>query len=262
MRSSILLISAVGLLSLSCDVAKDTLLEIHDQHSSLWKEGQSKTVETPLWHPISIALGGGSSISYDNPDPQGGVGSIYFKYNDNSGYELTGYEVFAPDVMFTSTGVYVENEGFGYLSDLDHLSFHWYRSAINETGSYFVPAFRIFVYDGSSVYALVWEAAYNGYIAGVPEDEWVYSDLTYEYFWRTPVLVNGDYLTPYDCRDTIYDCYHYTRTWKEWGFGANARVIGLNIQVGSGWQTEFEGNADLVLMKINGKEYMWDFEPR
>lgn len=254
---------AVGMtLLVSCELTEDVenlrKIPITRQEQAWFATGTSSTSS---WQILSSStLGGGVSVSYSEPDPNGGEGSIYFNYNDSSGFELTGLETFASDVVIEAEGFNVRQNGFGYLTDLERLSFHWYRSSVSNVRPALVPAMRIFVMDGPDVYALIWEAIYNQ-VRVAPDNIWVLSDITEDFFWRSPVYVDGDYLTVYDCRETRYDCYQYRRTLADWGFGANAKIIGLNIQVGSGWRGRFNGYVDLVELLVGGEAFFWDFEP-
>ena len=246
----------------SCELT-EVFEAIHDEsHEGLDTSDELlEESQAAEWKMLSSTVfGGGVSVSHAAPDLDEGDGSVYFNYNDNSGFELTGLEVFAPDVEIGAEGVNATRNGFGYLSSLEHLSFSWYRSDESNVAEFFTPAIRVLVMDGPDVYALVWEGIYNG-LRDAPENIWVVSNVTQNNFWRTPVYVDGEYLTVYDCRNALYDCYRYDRGLIDWGFGASAKIIGLNIQVGSGWLGRFRGFIDFVKLRVGEEEFIWNFEP-
>lgn len=223
------------------------------------------------WHPVSLLSGGSSIITFEQPDRRRRLGSLEQKLPGPEAItESAAVEIFAEDVTFEAgQGLRAERRGFGRLSGLRRASYRWYRHHSSTTAAFFATAFRLLIYDpdqgehGSTWY-LVYEPVYDGYFPSVPVDTWVRSNVESSPVWRTPVYLNGQ-LAPSDyCATQPTECYRYDRTPKDWEFGPNALVIGVQLTVGSGWGGSYRGFVDDVRLRFRGRDggrHFWNFEP-
>lgn len=140
-------------------------------------------------------------------------------------------------------------QDFGLLSDVDGVGFDFYRSSDSTSYGHFAPALILYVEepaDGTTT-ALIWEAAYNGYLSysdSVPEDTWVSEDTTTDTYWQW--------------NDGVVEIYD--RGLHDWGYSADARVVAIAVQLGSGWNGSWSGYADLVTISVAGERTTWNFE--
>lgn len=146
-------------------------------------------------------------------------------------------------------GWFIEQD-FGLLSDLDAMSFDFWRSADSDAYGHFTPAVIVAVQepDDEDASYLIWEGAYNGYASysdSVPEDVWLSDDLSADFFWQWD--------------DGAVEIYN--RGLQDWGYSSDARVVSLGIQLGSGWNASWSGYADLLSVDFAGEETTWNFEP-
>lgn len=134
----------------------------------------------------------------------------------------------------------------GRLSDLEAVSVDLYRASSSTAAAHFAPAVRLFIEEPATGHAnsLVWEAAYNGYLSGFPEDSWQSLDIGDDAWWQ----YDGAVVEVYD------------RTLTGWGYSADARVVGVSLQLGSGWDGSWEGYADLLSVRFAGVTTTWNFE--
>ncbi|MEM7676187.1 MAG: hypothetical protein AAF449_09315, partial [Myxococcota bacterium] len=116
--------------------------------------------------------------------------------------------------------------------------------------------------NGTS-YTLIWEPVYNGYATGpndsFPADTWIYARIDGDFFWRTPLYIDGQRAPGSFCRDNPGECFVFNRTIKSWGFGPRTVVFGLSIGVGSGWPGTYRGFVDDVALKIGQRSWSWNF---
>ena len=138
----------------------------------------------------------------------------------------------------------------GLLADLDAASVDFYRSASSEAYGHFAPAVWLHVLEPSTGETtwLIWEATYNGYASytdSVTEDLWFSDEIGSDYWWK------------YDW--SVIEIYN--RTPADWGYSADARVVGVSLGLGSGWNASWAGAADLLSLRFAGVMTTWNFEP-
>lgn len=146
---------------------------------------------------------------------------------------------------------------FGLLSDLTHLSYNWYRDASSNNSSVQVPVLRLIVQDTAGFSYMIYEPAYN---AGVfTEDVWHATNTNVSttgnfWAWRIGSGAQNTYTT---VSNYIANTYGLNDIITE-----NARVVGFNLGVGSGWNGSFLGYVDHLSFSFNAAEATtWDFEP-
>jgi len=149
---------------------------------------------------------------------------------------------------------------FGRLADLTHLSYSWYRDDSSSNPSNQAPVVRLIVQDDiSGGYSyLIYEPVYNG--ATFTEDVWhttdtnIASSTTPGNFWAYRIGVGS--------QDTYTSVSSYQNSTLGANdiIGPNARVVGFNLGVGSGWNGEFLGFVDNLSYNFGAAENTtWDF---
>ncbi len=222
------------------------------------------------WHHVDVRSGGVNRIASTQPDNTGGAGSLEQILPAHPS-AIAEFEVLARDVHPDPTeGIQPWTGGFGLLSHLTELSFDWYRDSASGAWSHITPALRVLVWDpdaglNGGTYLLIWEGVYNGYSqpgVGVPVDQWVHADITNDNFWRIPIYVDGEWVGPGFCSANLLECYQYGNELGDWGFGPSARVVGLSVAVGGGWNGDYHGFIDNVALDFAGqRKRLWNFEP-
>lgn len=223
------------------------------------------------WHHVDVRSGGVHRVSSLRADASGGIGSLeqILPANGSARAEL---EVFARDVHPDPIeGIQPWTGGFGLLSELTELSFDWYRDSTSGAWAHLTPALRVTIWDPDvgthgGTYQLVWEGVYNGYANqrgfAVPVDQWVHANITNDNFWRVPIYIDGVWVGPTYCSQNPSECYDYRRGLDDWGFGPNARIVGLSVGVGGGWNADYHGFVDDVALAFQGRrKKVWNFEP-
>lgn len=136
----------------------------------------------------------------------------------------------------------------GALSDLDGLSLAFLRDSATTAYGHFAPAVILYIEESDGHQSsLIWEATYNGYASysdSIPEDTWVYESIIDDNFWQ----YDGAVVEVFD-RDVT-----------EWGYSADARVVAIGLQLGSGWNGSYVGAVDLLTISFAGVATTWDFE--
>lgn len=224
------------------------------------------------WHHRDVRSGGVSKITAGERDSRGGRGSLEQWLADNS-QTGTEMEVLSWDTdLDPVSGLTPSHGGFGKLSDLDEVSFEWFRDSSSTAWGHLTPAFRVIVHDPDegprgSTWMLTWEGVYNGYANqpgfSVQMDRWVHADITNDNFWRSPLYIDGEFAGRGWCQQNPSECHVYNRGLNGWGFGPNTTIVGLSVAAGSGWVGDYHGFIDLVTLDFRpGNRRTWDFEPR
>ncbi len=144
---------------------------------------------------------------------------------------------------------------FGSLSNIDQISFDWYRDDLTVNGQYDystynedylggpwraqTPVLRLLIEDDGVISELVWEKWYTN-SNPARTDTWVSQNLIDQNFWQ-------HIISPYDA---------YTlagNTLSNWAlsYDNNAMVYGLSVGVGSAWYDKYSGDVDNVLLSFN-----------
>lgn len=217
------------------------------------------------WHPASLFTGGTSLVTFDQPDRRGKLGSLEQVLPEPGGPAFESVlQIFAEDVILIPGEGWIMDDGFGRLADLRRASYRWMRRPESTTLPFLASAMRLIVHDpdANNTWALIYEPAYNGYLGGVPVDRWVRSNVAKSFVWRTPLYLDGVPAPAGWCRGHPSECYRYNLTPRDWGFGPETKVIGLQLAVGSGWPGTYWGYVDNVKLRFRkGRRYVWNFEP-
>ena len=234
------------------------------------------TVPTPIaspgsWGPANERDGGVSAITGARPDQGGGNGSLAHSLPALSGNSpKTDYEIYAPGTSFDQAAGLQAAGGFGLLSDLNTLSFDWWRDSTSTAPSHLTPALRLYVFDpdagqNGSSYLMIWEGVYNGYPQAngpVPTDQWVSEEISGENFWRIPLYLDGLFAGISWCNvpANAPPCFVFNKGLGDWGLGPNTVVFGVNVGIGSGWAGSYSGFVDLIDLTFPTTGFNWDFE--
>lgn len=195
-----------------------------------------------LWHPVNMR--DDASVTISTSVPRDGDGSLMFASTVvTNSQDKADLQTLWPDATYPNRSV----------ANLTALQYDFYRDSSSTIPQHFSPVFRLVIYNpsDSSTALLIWEQAYNGYGAGVPEDTWIQEDILAGNFW---MYVTGT--------GAIQD---YDVTLADWLAGnvtpqpgdptpvtvdANTLVVGINIGIGSWWSTSpgatFTGYVDNV----------------
>lgn len=213
----------------------------------------STVVVTPWnmqgWSSANIQGSGTAAITgtYANS----GVGSL----------EFTGSGAYKADFVRT-------NQGADLLSTLTSLSVDLYRNSSSTAAGHFAPAVRLFVDNGQATnrYSyLIWEPIYNA-VPTFPVDQWVTYNLENANFWQRAFKTVGPNKTIELYGRTLADWLNPGTVTDGSGnvsneVGPNARVLGYEIGIGSGWGGSFYGAADMFKIGFGGDETTFNFEP-
>ena len=225
------------------------------------------------WRVVDYRTGGVSRVDRSQLDPNGKPGALEQVLPEPGGSNVSSeIEILSPDTMLDpEDGLRPTRDGFGKLSDLQTIGLSWYRDGTSTAPPWFVSALRVYVFDpdlgvrGTS-YVMVWEAIYNGYAPApdqsVPTDTWVRSDVTQDFFWRTPLFIDGLRAPAAFCSENPTECFVFNRTLSDWDFGPRAVIFGMSIAVGSGWNGSYRGFVDDVTLAFTHGRKNWNFGRR
>ncbi|MBS0188852.1 MAG: hypothetical protein JSS51_12355 [Planctomycetes bacterium] len=160
------------------------------------------------------------------------------------------------------------NTGANLLSTLTSLSVQLYRNSSSTAPAHLAPAVRLFVDNGQATdrYSyLIWEPVYNG-VGTVPTDQWNTFDLLQGNFWQRAFKTVGGGQTVEIYNRTLADWLNPGTVTDGGGVvsnqvGPNARVLGYEIGIGSGWNGSFDGAADMFTIGFDGDDTVFNFEP-
>jgi hypothetical protein len=165
------------------------------------------------------------------------------------------------------------NSSWGLLSDINALSFDWFRQTPQNTNylnydpwNIQTPVLRLLIgdktSDGSIAFSeLVWEQWYtDNNPADMTYNTWVSEDLSGQNFWR-----HNFYEDTYSYYDNGIVDHEFTvapyganlSTWNS-NYGSDAYVYGVSVGVGSMWPGVYTGYVDNVLVSLNGDKGIYD----
>lgn len=199
---------------------------------------------------------GAGSVGITSTLPRSGNGSLQFTGDATSRFR---YRLYWDPALFPSRT----------LGNLTALSYDWYRSSTSSNPAVQQAAFQLAYIDGTQSGYLTWEAAYNGYVASVPTDTWISSDIFAGNFWMrafSPGRSIDDYNvslaewiagadeegSPID-DDADTDVAHV--------LSANTIIYGIEIAVGSGWNGSHQNFVDNVSFSFGASDsFTYNFE--
>lgn len=227
--------------------------------------GSGQAVGATGWAYNNVRLGG--TIGINTTNPRSGNGSVLMFTPTSAKADIEYYN-----------GSFVSPVSMGKLSDLNALSYDWYRNSSSGADAWLHPAMRIMVdADGDFTTLgdrgyLVFEREYNhggtGHYAA-PTDTWVPNDI-YNFngvgdsanLW----MVNfgnpsGPVLEIFD--RNLQDWVNSNNPNSNYPSLQNAVVYGLSAGLGSGWNGTFTGAVDNITIGFTGSDpTTYNFEVR
>lgn len=227
-----------------------------DLFSNPGSSNQGQAVGTSGWYYNNVRNSGAVGINTNLP--WNGNGSAYFYSPSGAAKADIEYLVNAVNIggNFVSSGVIAP------FSQLQSLSYSWYRDSNSNNPAHQHPALRILLdLDGNPLTpldraGLVFERVYNS--LPTPTDTWVTDTLTLgTNLWSFGAL---GFATDLDGNG-----YGYDESWADWlayfqSRQLNPVIVGFNMGVGSGWSGVFKGAVDGISWTINGQTSSYNFE--
>lgn len=191
----------------------------------------------------STGTQGGGTVGITSEQPRSGSGSLEMNTSGSSGR-----------VRYIQGGSGLFASSMGKVSEINSLSFDWFRSSASTAAAHFSPAFRLHVTDGVKSSELIWEFVYSNPKTAAPTDGWqtvnlLASDqLFYQYAGGVTLSPSGAQIN---------------ESFGDWlaRYGSNAKLKGISVGFGSGASGTFEGYVDNVRLGFAGKDATtWNFE--
>ena len=225
-----------------------------DQFTNPWPFNQGHAVGTSGWYYNNVRNNGAVGIRTNYPF--NGNGSVYMRTPTGSAKADIAFLVNAVSIggNFESTGVIAP------LSQLQSVSYSWYRDSASTVAGHLHPVLRILLdRDGNLLTTndrggLVWESVYQLAPYTAPTDTWV-----------TQTVNDSSWLWNFGLGGTLMDIdgdgYPHNSNLAAWKAKfPNAVIIGFNMGLGSGWTGDFIGAVDNISWTINGITTTTNFE--
>ncbi len=200
---------------------------------------------------------GTTGFVYNNVRNSGAVGinSTYARSGNGSAFLSTPSGAAKADIEFYT------GSSLGTLSQLTSLRYDWYRDSSSTNPANQHPVVRLLVSDGVNVGGLVFERAYNGG-GSVPTNTWVSEDIFSHNGSNGANLWSFGAGMPFPGDPGGLG---YGNTLADWVSGTGTidgswMVFGISMGVGSGWNGNFEGAVDNLVIGFNGQEMSFNFE--
>ncbi|MCS6951084.1 MAG: PEP-CTERM sorting domain-containing protein [bacterium] len=221
---------------------------------------QGQAVGTSGWYYNNVRNNG--VVGINTTYPWNGNGSVYFNTPSGAAKADIEYLVNAVSVSgnFFSAGVIAP------FSQLQSLSYRWYRDSSSTVAAHFHPVVRVLLdADGNLLTTsdrggLVWEGVYQTVSspwtpASAPTNSWQsYTVTDSSYMWNFGLGIGF-------AANINSTPYAYDATLAEWkNYFPNAVIIGFSMGVGSGWNGVFTGAVDGISWTINGQTTSFNFE--
>ena len=250
--------AVVGVLSANVFAATTIVYSNNPAPGDLFSNSLStplgQAVGTSGWYYNNVRNGGKVGIRTNYPF--NGNGSVYMRTPTGAAKADIEFLVNAVSIggNFVSTGVIAP------LSQLQSVSYSWYRDSASTVAGHLHPVLRILLdADGdlsttNDRGGLVWESIYPvpGYVA--PTNTWV-----------TQTVDDSSWLWNFGLGGTLMDIdgdgYAHNSNLAAWkAYFPNAVIIGFNMGLGSGWTGDFIGAVDNISWTINGITTTTNFE--
>jgi hypothetical protein len=214
-----------------------------------------QAVGTSGWYYNNVRNNGAVGIRTNYPF--NGNGSVYMRTPTGSAKADIEFLVNAVPIggNFVSTGVIAP------LSELQSVSYSWYRDSASTVAGHLHPVLRILLdADGdlsttNDRGGLVWESVYQLAPYTAPTDTWVTQTVNdSSWLWNFGLGIGS-------AANINSTPYAYDATLAEWkAYFPNAVIIGFNMGLGSGWTGNFIGAVDNISWTINGITTTTNFE--
>ena len=230
-----------------------------DLFSNSGSSNQGQAVGTSGWYYNNVRNSGEVGIRTNYPF--NGNGSVYMKTPSDAA--KADIEFLGNALTTGSPGNFYSVTAIARLSQLESLSYSWYRDSASTAAGHFHPVLRILLdADGRLETAndrggLVWESVYQlgastTYTA--PTNKWV-----------TQTVDDDSWLWNFGLGGTLQDIdgdgYAHNSNLAAWkAHFTDAVIIGFNMGLGSGWAGDFIGAVDNISWTINGITTTTNFE--
>ncbi len=191
---------------------------------------------------------GSGSVGIRTNLPRNGNGSVWF--NGVSGNSKADVEF---RINFNNNPINGDfSQAFGFLNQLDGMSYDWYRDSSSNVNSWLHPVLRVFLVNPANPTQfgyLVYERAYNFGTNPVPTDQWI-SDAINDstVMWGTSALLGGGGNPQFQ-----------PLSWWKQNYGGWV-IAGFSSGIGSGWNDQFTGAVDMISWTIDGQTETYNFE--
>jgi len=250
--------AVVGVLSANVFAATTIVYSNNPAPGDLFSNSLStplgQAVGTSGWYYNNVRNGGKVGIRTNYPF--NGNGSVYMRTPTGAAKADIEFLVNAVSIggNFVSTGVIAP------LSQLQSVSYSWYRDSASTVAGHLHPVLRILLdADGDLTTVgdrggLVWESVYQLAPYTAPTDTWV-----------TQTIDDNSWLWNFGLGGTLMDIdgdgYPHNSNLAAWkAHFPNAVIIGFNMGLGSGWTGNFIGAVDNISWTINGITTTTNFE--
>jgi len=224
----------------------------------------SNSLSTPLGQAV-----GTSGWYYNNVRDNGAVGiRTNYPFNGNGSVYMrtptldaeAGIEFLGNALTIGVPGNFYSVTAIAPLSQLQSVSYSWYRDSTSSVAGHLHPVLRILLdADGdlnttSDRGGLVWESVYQLYPYTAPTNTWVTQTIT-DSSWLWNFGLGGTLM------DIDGDGYAHNSNLAAWkAYFPNAVIIGFNMGLGSGWTGDFVGAVDNISWTIEGITTTTNFE--
>lgn len=196
-------------------------------------------------------------VGISTANPRSGNGSVSFAAPEGGKADVE----FLANAVRLPNGTYAATGSLGLFSQLNSMSYDWYRDGSSAAADHLHPSMRVLldldgVAGGNDRGYLVFERDYTG--APTPSDTWVSDTIGKDTFlWNTRFFGPDGFAMGTNINSTSYA---YDATLAEWqAFMPNASILGFSSGVGSGWGA-FTGAVDNISWTINGVTTLNNFE--
>ena len=228
-----------------------------DLFSNSGSSNQGQAVGTSGWYYNNVRNSGEVGIRTNYPF--NGNGSVYMK--TPSGAAKADIEFLGNALTIGVPGNFYSVTAIAPLSQLQSVSYSWYRDSTSSVAGHLHPVLRILLdRDGNLSTTndrggLVWESVYQ-----LGPDYTAQTDT-----WVTQTVDDSSWLWNFGLGGTLMDIdgdgYAHNSNLAAWkAYFPNAVIIGFNMGLGSGWTGDFVGAVDNISWTIEGITTTTNFE--
>lgn len=228
--------------------------------------------DDPYWND-DIVGGATASISDSNPRGYYSEDGDWVKGNASLALTTSGdpddWAFYSRYAGYNNNGEWDGGSYWGQLSEINALSFDWYRDALDIRWDAYLdeywgypwraqtPVIRLLIKDSDVISELIWEQVYTD-PSPAETGQWNPENLIDQNFWRH--LISYDGYTIIDGTDiSPYEHYQALMTFSSTGLASNtinypysseAVIYGLSVGVGSAWYDEYSGFVDNIYLSF------------
>ena len=228
-----------------------------DLFSNSGSSNQGQAVGTSGWYYNNVRNSGEVGIRTNYPF--NGNGSVYMK--TPSGAAKADIEFLGNALTIGVPGNFYSVTAIAPLSQLQSVSYSWYRDSTSSVAGHLHPVLRILLDADGDLNTvgdrggLVWESVYQLGPYTAPTNTWVTQTVDdNSWMWNYGLGIGF-------AANINSTPYAYDATLAEWkAYFPNAVIIGFNMGLGSGWTGDFVGAVDNISWTIEGITTTTNFE--